>query len=740
MRGSSDIPSRTWVWRGSQSLGFRTSAVPFLLIAALGPLALLQALADGCFVFKWNKAIDINEPTQKAIIVHDAGREDLLLQVKYEGPLKEFGWLIPVPSLPKVEKGSMEAFYELSQLTQRQFGRHSGDRTLGMASRKGEEETVKVVEIKTVGAYEVAILSAKDAGSLARWLQAHDYSLPDGKYEIVEDYIRRGWYFVAAKIQLDKVVSIKAASGARPKAPTTPSKAGKVVKSQLASGELHPLIISFDTPKCIFPLKISAVGGTSSEVSVYVLSAEPLLNKFIFNKGCEKLEQGYAEWKSQQLQRTNSRETSMQNLRSIQLAWMMYAQNSTNHPAAGRGRHRNWSMEDLSALAKEGQPPTDRESLGETFYAWLGEMLQQMPVKPGQISQCTRTLPRLKGRDWHLTKHVWTFAPTEMHDLEFEPAIPALARLLPGAIGGIAAELLAKLGTAARPYLVGACKSPNPTERVNAVTGLERVHSQDWFESLYALLSDEAPEVRLHSVRAASVNWDNRLASPIVALLRDPNLEIRQEATGCLSQRERTERTPVYLSLLQDPDPNVRMHSLAIASGINRSAPPDEVFNAALNALRDSNEDVQRSALYVLAKGGRRAVPKADLLPLLNSTQSDTVLLAANFLRWGGRIRSVGKTAEPASRFTSAEAAPLMTNKFGNVRLRGLLVMQEIADATAVELTLPLLRDTNSVVRSCAFSTLQAMSGKKVSDDDPAKWEAWWAASKASFTPHQPAQ
>jgi hypothetical protein len=64
-------------------------------------------LADGCFVFRWDKKIDINEPTQKAIIVYDAGREDLLLQVKYEGPLEDFGWLIPVPALPTVQWGSM---------------------------------------------------------------------------------------------------------------------------------------------------------------------------------------------------------------------------------------------------------------------------------------------------------------------------------------------------------------------------------------------------------------------------------------------------------------------------------------------------------------------------------------------------------------------------------------------------------------------------------------------------------
>jgi hypothetical protein len=112
--------------------------------------------------------------------------------VKYEGPLEEFGWLIPVPSLPKVEKVSLEPFCELSQLTQRHFG--NGMATKGFATaglQSADEEKVKVIEIKTVGAYEVAILSAHDSDSLKNWLQAHDYSLPEGKSEIVDDYVRK---------------------------------------------------------------------------------------------------------------------------------------------------------------------------------------------------------------------------------------------------------------------------------------------------------------------------------------------------------------------------------------------------------------------------------------------------------------------------------------------------------------------------------------------------------------------
>src|SRR5580693_7641723 len=87
------------------------------LLAASGDFN--NAHADGMFVapkFVWDKHKDINEPTQKAIIVYDAGREDLILQVKYEGSVDEFGWLVPVPNLPEVKEGSMKCFYELSKL------------------------------------------------------------------------------------------------------------------------------------------------------------------------------------------------------------------------------------------------------------------------------------------------------------------------------------------------------------------------------------------------------------------------------------------------------------------------------------------------------------------------------------------------------------------------------------------------------------------------------------------------
>src|SRR5438105_146811 len=115
------------------------------LLAAIFIFLEASTFADGCFVFRWNKQKDINEPTQKAIIFHDQNREDLILQVKYEGPAEDFGWLVPVPGQPEVRKGSMQPFYELSRLTQKQFRDGLTNYTMGAAKGGTDDEEVKVI-------------------------------------------------------------------------------------------------------------------------------------------------------------------------------------------------------------------------------------------------------------------------------------------------------------------------------------------------------------------------------------------------------------------------------------------------------------------------------------------------------------------------------------------------------------------------------------------------------------------
>ena len=204
------------------------------------------AVADGCFVWKWNKGADIHEPSQKAIILYDRGREDMILQVKYQGSVTDFGWLIPVPGKPEVTKVSMDSFYELSRIVQIR----SSDLFDG---RKEQEEGVRVLEYKTVGVYEIATLTATDAKALKKWLKDNEFNWPDKGDQVLQAYIGNNWYFVAARISVDKATE----SG---------------VQTKLRTGELHPLKISFDTNECVYPLAISSLNKNDTLIHIYMIS------------------------------------------------------------------------------------------------------------------------------------------------------------------------------------------------------------------------------------------------------------------------------------------------------------------------------------------------------------------------------------------------------------------------------------------------------------------------------------
>src|ERR1051326_8981216 len=692
------------------------ATLPTLIFAAAS-LPTPPTFADGCFVFKWNKNIDINEPTQKAIIVHDAGRENLLLQVKYEGRLEEFGWLIPVPSLPTVEKGSMEPFYELSRLTQREFGLRQGGAYLGGGGGKGiQDDGVNVVEVKTVGAYEVAILSAQDAGSLARWLKTHDYSIPEDKGEIVTEYIRQGWYFIAAKIQLDRGVVFKLVTSASPKTSTDTTNSRKTLERQLSTGELHPLLISFDSPRCIFPLKISSITGKPSEISLYVFSHEPLLEKSTFDRSFEQLHQRHLERdrerNTNQVDRAKMSRTAMLNHQRLMLVWRMYSLFPANAKQAKR--EREWTPEDLKAMGEESLPPLPKEPLDEnSFYASPYELLHCLQVAPAKIPQTAKSIPRLKDGSWNLTKFVRTFNSSEMHDLEFEPAIPVVERRLPGPEGSVAAGILATFGSNAIPAIISACASTNPVERINASACLGWPIDPRYIEPISRSLKDDVPLVRLNGISGANRTWDSSFTDLLISLLRDDHPEIRNAATSSLELHLPTDRRDQILALLRDQDP-----------------------------------DLQSCALRILSRTNREVIQRADLLRLLGSPRLQTVSLSLNILNngeWPARPAPSwppGQSTAPARPdippLSSEEAGRLMTNRLAMARLMGLKVLEQNGDAAAIDLALPCLKDTNSIVRNRTFNLLREALGQEFSKDEPEKWEQWWAANRSSFARRQP--
>jgi HEAT repeat protein len=504
----------------------------------------------------------------------------------------------------------MECFYELSRYTQEHWEPPppSGLKTksASLVSEDGSKpEPVKVIEVKTVGAYEVAVLSASDTGSLENWLDANRYSFPIDKASVIDAYIKQQWYFVAVKIDLSKVSGFQLVSS--PRLLTAASKSSVVEK--LASGELQPLQISFASDQCVFPLKISSVNGTPSEVQVYVLSPEPLVEKAMFEKKfpeVRRLELEQNAKRMQMLQR--SREMS----RSIRMQM---------HPEEG----------EISGPPVETNVPLNqilRESVPYEALLPYGEVTEK------DLPDCTRKIPQLKGKTWWLTKQTWTFKPDEMRDLLFQPAAPAFAEDLAGEEGYYVAQNLARLGSNAVPALLLALQNTNPIVRIHAASALDDrygqhsiTRNQRVLDCLPVLLKDPEAEVRMDAAWAAGSDWNPKFAEPLINMLRDDNEGVWHAAVFALKRnyQGRSENLPALLKMLKDENLMARANALEVLGSSEVPIPREDI----LPLLSVTN---MRVVSIVLSRLGRDGVSNEDLKPVLHNRLPLARLAGLSFL------------------------------------------------------------------------------------------------------------
>jgi len=219
-----------------------------LLFGALTPVV----WADGCMMVSeaaWKTGREralINEPEQKAVVYFSKGREDLIISPSYEGPSGSFAWVVPVPARPKVEIVKGAIFHELAALTQPPpSDAFSNRRNKGVMA--AAPAPVTVLERKTVGAYDVSVLSATDGQALVKWLMANKYHMPAKAVGPIKSYVKQGWTFVACRIKAPG-----AAKGLR-------------------TGTLAPLKLTFNTKRPVYPMKLSAANPKSFRVLVYLI-------------------------------------------------------------------------------------------------------------------------------------------------------------------------------------------------------------------------------------------------------------------------------------------------------------------------------------------------------------------------------------------------------------------------------------------------------------------------------------
>lgn len=220
-------------------------------VLAVPAMALLQwmAAADGVFFpdeksyLRYHQRQMINEAEQTAVVVFREGTENLVISPRFSGPYQRFAWIVPVLLRPQISKVDGALFHELAALlTPVWVPMRPGEST---RAQKGEDVTV--VERKQVGAYEVAVLDARDASALARWLRTNGFAVPSAAQAPIRAHIRERWTFVAARV-------------------TIPS-----AQKALHEGTLPPIRLTFRTKEPVYPLRMSSANPTPFQLEVFLI-------------------------------------------------------------------------------------------------------------------------------------------------------------------------------------------------------------------------------------------------------------------------------------------------------------------------------------------------------------------------------------------------------------------------------------------------------------------------------------
>ncbi len=197
--------------------------------------------------------VEMRLTEQRAFIYADKGYEHLVLSVKYDGATPQFAWVVPTEGQPKVEVQKGAPFHELWRLTAIREIQRSDSVLKGAPGATGAgPPPVTVIERKVEGPYELVVLQATSSGGLYDWLKRNGFGLTPAARDALEVYVKRGWYFAAARI--------------RPG-----GEGNQAIQKNLKDGTIAALHLSFKATELSYPLRVTAGNPGASKMEIFVM-------------------------------------------------------------------------------------------------------------------------------------------------------------------------------------------------------------------------------------------------------------------------------------------------------------------------------------------------------------------------------------------------------------------------------------------------------------------------------------
>jgi putative membrane-bound dehydrogenase-like protein len=196
---------------------------------------------------------------------------------------------------------------------------------------------------------------------------------------------------------------------------------------------------------------------------------------------------------------------------------------------------------------------------------------------------------------------------------------------------------LAKRGASAIPALEEGLASGSPSQRLQCVWALTRIHDDQARSAVRKALADRDRSVQLGALHSVAVHRDAQAAPELVNLLSNESPAIRRESATAMGRiRARQAVAPLLHAAAQVGNDAFLDHAVTLA--LIRIGDGE----ATLVGLRDPTTQVRRSALVALDQMHSNALTK-DLLPALLDSGDDSLEQAAigvlrNRPAWAGEI------------------------------------------------------------------------------------------------------
>ncbi len=215
------------------------------LLAALA-ITLAPAAAYACGGLFCDTSTPVEQAAERILFGHDGERLHMHVQITYQGPPTEFGWLLPTPRDVEVDQSSEELFALLDRnfgprfVLRTEFGESCEFNQRGGvgaeaddANGAGGEGGVQVLSRENVGPFDISTLLPDTVEDLRAWLDDNGYQIPAETDDTLRPYVELESAFVAVKLLPDR-----------------------------DAGDISPLRLSFTSPRAAVPIVPTSVAAT----------------------------------------------------------------------------------------------------------------------------------------------------------------------------------------------------------------------------------------------------------------------------------------------------------------------------------------------------------------------------------------------------------------------------------------------------------------------------------------------